>query len=64
MAACQVKGQLIGVNDMHIAAHARSAGLTPASSNLREFERVPGLLTESSVGEARLPKASNPRPLK
>ena len=36
-------GQPIGVNDLHIAAHARSEGLTLVSNNLREFERVPAL---------------------
>ena len=30
----------IGINDMHIAAHARSEGLTLVTNNLREFERV------------------------
>jgi tRNA(fMet)-specific endonuclease VapC len=43
-------GQPIGVNDLHIAAHARSNGLTLVSNNLREFERVPGLLLENWVG--------------
>ena len=37
------RGQPIGVNDLHIAAHARSEGLTLVSNNLREFERVPAL---------------------
>ena len=37
----------IGVNDLHIAAHARSEGLTLVSNNLREFERVDGLLFEN-----------------
>ena len=32
-----------GVNDLHIAAHARSEGLTLVSNNLREFERVEAL---------------------
>jgi tRNA(fMet)-specific endonuclease VapC len=35
------------VNDLHIAAHARSEGLTLVSNNLREFERVEGLLLEN-----------------
>jgi tRNA(fMet)-specific endonuclease VapC len=39
----------IGVNDLHIAAHARSEGLTLVTNNLGEFERVPGLLTENWV---------------
>ena len=37
------RGQLIGVNDLYIAAHARSEGLTLVSNNLREFERVEAL---------------------
>jgi tRNA(fMet)-specific endonuclease VapC len=38
-------GLVIGVNDLHIAGHARSEGLTLATNNLREFERVSGLRT-------------------
>jgi tRNA(fMet)-specific endonuclease VapC len=34
------KGLTIGVNDLHIAGHARSEGLTLVTNNLREFERV------------------------
>ncbi|WLE96448.1 MAG: PIN domain-containing protein [Candidatus Electrothrix communis] len=37
------KGTVIGVNDLHIAGHARSEGMTLVSNNLREFERVEGL---------------------
>ena len=48
-AALERIGQPIGVNDMHIAAHARSAGLVLVSNNLREFERVPGLLSANWV---------------
>ena len=36
-------GQTIGVNDLYIAAHARSEGLMLVSNNLREFERVEAL---------------------
>jgi tRNA(fMet)-specific endonuclease VapC len=39
------KGLTIGVNDFHIAGHARSEGLTLVTNNLREFERVNGLRT-------------------
>jgi tRNA(fMet)-specific endonuclease VapC len=46
-ATLERRGQPIGVNDLHIAAHARSEGLTLVSNNLREFERVEGLLTEN-----------------
>ena len=41
------QGRPIGVNDLHIAAHARSAGLTLVTNNLTEFERVPGMLVEN-----------------
>ena len=46
-ASLERSGTPIGVNDLHIAAHARSEGLTLVSNNLREFERVPGLLLEN-----------------
>jgi tRNA(fMet)-specific endonuclease VapC len=42
-AQLESRGQTIGVNDLHIAAHARSEGLTLVSNNLREFERVDAL---------------------
>ena len=42
-AALERLGQPIGVNDLHIAAHARSEGLTLVTNNLREFERVEAL---------------------
>lgn len=48
-AVLEKAGQPIGVNDMHIAAQARSQGLTLVTNNLREFERVPGLLVENWV---------------
>lgn len=48
-AVLEMLGQPIGVNDLHIAAHARSNGLTLVSNNLHEFERVPGLLLENWV---------------
>jgi len=37
------KGQMIGNNDLWIAAHARAAGLTLVTNNEREFRRVSGL---------------------
>lgn len=37
------KGIPTGVNDLHIAGHARSLSLTLISNNMREFERVEGL---------------------
>ena len=48
-AALEKIGQPIGVNDMHIAAQARCDGLVLVSNNLREFARVPGLLTDNWV---------------
>lgn len=42
-AKLESRGQTIGVSDLHIAAHARSEGLTLVSNNLREFERVEAL---------------------
>ena len=41
------QGQTIGVNDLHIAAHARSEGQTLVTNNVREFERVNALQWEN-----------------
>ena len=43
------RGTPIGANDLLIAAHARSLGLTLITNNGREFERVPGLTVENWV---------------
>lgn len=51
--ALERAGKPIGINDLHIAAHSRSEGLTLVTNNLGEFERVPGLLTENWVGNLR-----------
>jgi tRNA(fMet)-specific endonuclease VapC len=40
-------GTPIGANDLWIAAHALASRLTLVSNNLREFDRVSGLLTEN-----------------
>jgi tRNA(fMet)-specific endonuclease VapC len=48
-AALEKIGQPIGVNDLHIAAHARSEGLVLVTNNTREFERVPALQLENWV---------------
>ena len=48
-AALERNGETIGVNDLHIAAHARSEGLVLVTNNLREFERVPALETENWI---------------
>ena len=50
-AALEKLGQPIGINDLHIAAQARSNGLTLITNNMREFERVPGLLLENWVSD-------------
>ena len=42
-AALEKLGQPIGVNEMHIAAHARSEGLVLVTNNIGEFARVPAL---------------------
>ena len=39
----------IGVNDLHIAGHARSEGSTLVTNNLKEFERVEALRLENWV---------------
>jgi tRNA(fMet)-specific endonuclease VapC len=39
-------GTMIGANDLFIAAHARSLGLTLVTHNTREFSRVPKLAIE------------------
>lgn len=42
-------GTPIGVNDLHIAGHARCEGLTLVTNNLREFERVEALRLDNWV---------------
>ncbi|QEI14331.1 type II toxin-antitoxin system tRNA(fMet)-specific endonuclease VapC [Cellvibrio japonicus] len=44
------QGTPIGVNDLHIAGHARSEGLVLVTNNLREFERVAALRLENWLG--------------
>jgi tRNA(fMet)-specific endonuclease VapC len=48
-AALEKKGQIIGENDIHIAAHAISHGFILVSNNVREFKRVPNLALENWV---------------
>ena len=43
----QKKGQMIGANDLMIAAHARSMGAVLVTNNESEFRRVPGLKVEN-----------------
>jgi tRNA(fMet)-specific endonuclease VapC len=40
-------GQIIGPNDLLIAAHARALDLTLVTDNVREFARVPDLRVEN-----------------
>ena len=41
------RGETIGNNDLWIAAHALTAGLTLVTNNEREFRRLPGLSVEN-----------------
>ena len=43
------QGNIIGNNDIWIAAHTRSLGATLVSNNLREFDRVERLKTENWI---------------
>ncbi|HRM92887.1 MAG TPA: PIN domain-containing protein [Alicycliphilus sp.] len=52
-AALEKLGQPIGVNDLHIAGHARSEGLVLVTNNMSEFERVPALEVENWVLPSR-----------
>jgi tRNA(fMet)-specific endonuclease VapC len=51
--ALEKLGQPIGVNDMHIAAHARSEGLVLVTNNMGEFARVPSLEAENWINAAQ-----------
>jgi tRNA(fMet)-specific endonuclease VapC len=57
--ALEKVGQPIGVNDLHIAAHARSEGLVLVTNNTSEFVRVPALEVENWV----LTPSNAPTPL-
>jgi tRNA(fMet)-specific endonuclease VapC len=41
------RGEMIGANDLLIAAHARQSQATLVTGNEREFRRVPGLKVEN-----------------
>jgi tRNA(fMet)-specific endonuclease VapC len=43
----KTSGTMIGANDLFIAAHSRSLGLTLVTNNTREFGRVPKLKIEN-----------------
>ena len=48
-AALETKGEMIGNNDLWIAAHAKAAGLTLVTNNKREFQRIAGLKIQNWV---------------
>jgi tRNA(fMet)-specific endonuclease VapC len=47
--ALAASGEMIGNNDLWIAAHAKVAGLTLVTNNEREFQRIPGLKLQNWV---------------
>ena len=51
--ALEKLGQSIGVNDMHIAGHARSEGLVLVTNNVEELKRVPALELENWVADCQ-----------
>ena len=48
-ASLERAGTPIGVNDLHIGAHARSRGLILVTNNAAEFDRIEGLRVENWV---------------
>ena len=50
------RGALIGANDLFIAAHARSSGLTLVTNNTAELGRVKGLKVENWAISPRRPR--------
>jgi len=44
------RGQIIGANDMLIAAHALALDATLVTDNVREFERISRLKIENWLG--------------
>jgi tRNA(fMet)-specific endonuclease VapC len=48
-ASLESKGEIIGTNDLWIAAHALAADLTLVTNNEREFRRVSGLKIENWI---------------
>lgn len=48
-ASLEKQGQLIGNNDLWIAAHALALDVILVSNNLKEFSRIPSLKTENWV---------------
>ncbi len=48
----KTRGAMIGANDLFIAAHARSLGLTLVTNNTREFGRISNLKVENWTARA------------
>lgn len=48
-AALEIQGQVIGNNDLWIAAHAKASNLTLVTNNESEFKRIPGLKVQNWV---------------
>jgi tRNA(fMet)-specific endonuclease VapC len=48
-AALALRGEMIGANDLWIAAHARVMDLTLVTNNEREFKRVAGLKIQNWI---------------
>jgi tRNA(fMet)-specific endonuclease VapC len=48
-AVLESKGEIIGNNDLWIAAHAKTAGLTLVTNNEREFNRIAGLKVQNWI---------------
>ncbi len=49
LAGLKRRGMMIGINDLYIAGHARSEGMTLVTHHLKEFRRVEGPLLENWV---------------
>lgn len=46
----EARGEVIGNNDLWIAAHAKAAKLTLVTNNEREFRRIGGLKIQNWIG--------------
>ncbi|WP_417657285.1 type II toxin-antitoxin system tRNA(fMet)-specific endonuclease VapC [Pseudidiomarina aestuarii] len=55
-------GTPIGAYDALIAGHARSLGLTVVTNDVREFERVPGLMFENWLQQPPQSQLNEPIP--
>jgi tRNA(fMet)-specific endonuclease VapC len=58
-AALKRAGQMIGANDLFIAAHARALGLRLVTNNTAEFGRVKGLTIENWTLRGRRSRPRN-----